>query len=440
MSKIRSRVTGGESRNKLASVPRYLVFNEHILSGYRVNFTVRDSLMSLFTLHNESINIWSHVFGFVLFLVLLIALCWRPPIMDVELGNRNGTSAVGGPIIEPTEGAAHGLGRNPVKVATGAYDQDVAAVFREPILRLQRARAQLGKALHVEEVKDLLRKILADVANNVFSAENRRVNLRLSREKIRQSIGYLQAKLKRKNVGKALHIEEVKGRLLELETQLRAIVANNFKVEYWPIYLYLVGAMFCMLSSSMAHTFSITSPKANMWWWRIDYVGIAVMISTSYCPVVYYVFLQETTWRNFYLAVILAAGALVAGVSLLERFQEDSYRVYRAYLFVAYGFFAVIPLFHALTLDLGSPLDSQSFNNIVMYEVLMGVLYLGGALVYATQFPEFMFPGKFDLFFNSHQVFHIAIVLAAYTHYMAVMQAIEWRYGPPAEISASITV
>ena len=84
-----------------------------------------------------------------------------------------------------------------------------------------------------------------------------------------------------------------------------------------------------------------------MWWWRIDYVGIAVMISTSFCPVVYYVFLNEVVWRNFYLVLILALGSLVATVSLMERFQRDDYRFYRAFLFIAFGMFSIIPLIHA---------------------------------------------------------------------------------------------
>ena len=38
------------------------------------------------------------------------------------------------------------------------------------------------------------------------------------------------------------------------------------------------------------------------------------------------------------------------------------------------------------------------------YMVLMGVLYLTGALIYTTRMPERFFPGKFDIWFQSHQV------------------------------------
>ena len=37
----------------------------------------------------------------------------------------------------------------------------------------------------------------------------------------------------------------------------------------------------------------------------------------------------------------------------------------------------------------------------------------GGALVYATRIPERWKPGAFDLMFHSHQLFHVAIIIAA---------------------------
>ena len=41
--------------------------------------------------------------------------------------------------------------------------------------------------------------------------------------------------------------------------------------------------------------------------------------------------------------------------------------------------------------------------------------------------PERWFPGKFDLFFNSHQIWHICVVLAALIHWRSCMMMLEWR-------------
>lgn len=43
----------------------------------------------------------------------------------------------------------------------------------------------------------------------------------------------------------------------------------------------------------------------------------------------------------------------------------------------------------------------------------------GGAVIYAMRFPECLKPGHFDYLFNSHQLFHLAVVIAAVFHYRA---------------------
>ena len=46
--------------------------NEFIISGYRIRFnTTRKIIKSLFMLHNESVNVWSHLFGVTLFICLI---------------------------------------------------------------------------------------------------------------------------------------------------------------------------------------------------------------------------------------------------------------------------------------------------------------------------------------------------------------------------------
>ena len=45
----------------------------------------------------------------------------------------------------------------------------------------------------------------------------------------------------------------------------------------------------------------------------------------------------------------------------------------------------------------------------------MGSMYLLGTLVYTTHFPESAWPQRFDLFFSSHQWWHVFVVLAAIT-------------------------
>ena len=54
--------------------PQYALA-ECVVTGYRINYN--DSyaaLRSLFQLHNETVNIWSHLLGAILFAMLLVGL------------------------------------------------------------------------------------------------------------------------------------------------------------------------------------------------------------------------------------------------------------------------------------------------------------------------------------------------------------------------------
>lgn len=51
---------------------------EGVLSGYRLrNLTVTESLQSLFRWHNETLNVWTHLVGFFLFVCLLVYTATR---------------------------------------------------------------------------------------------------------------------------------------------------------------------------------------------------------------------------------------------------------------------------------------------------------------------------------------------------------------------------
>ena len=54
---------------------------------------------------------------------------------------------------------------------------------------------------------------------------------------------------------------------------------------------------------------------------------------------------------------------------------------------------------------------------------LMGVLNVTGASVYAFQVPERSWPCRFDFVGASHQIFHVAVLLAGVAHYQGLLRA-----------------
>ena len=57
----------------IKKAPHFIVDNEYIQRGYRINFNSKRRICkSLFMCHNETVNVWSHLIGVGCFLGLLI--------------------------------------------------------------------------------------------------------------------------------------------------------------------------------------------------------------------------------------------------------------------------------------------------------------------------------------------------------------------------------
>ena len=52
--------------------PEFMVVNKFIHRGYRINFDSYCKLIkSLFMIHNETVNVWTHLFGMIIFVYLI---------------------------------------------------------------------------------------------------------------------------------------------------------------------------------------------------------------------------------------------------------------------------------------------------------------------------------------------------------------------------------
>ncbi|KAG0169363.1 hypothetical protein DFQ30_003710 [Apophysomyces sp. BC1015] len=71
-AKKAATVLGAQRLLHIHELPIEWQENEYVLSGYRFYQNSRDCLKSIFMLHNETINIWSHLLGFIFFAGLSI--------------------------------------------------------------------------------------------------------------------------------------------------------------------------------------------------------------------------------------------------------------------------------------------------------------------------------------------------------------------------------
>ncbi|KAI3969184.1 hypothetical protein MKW92_022840 [Papaver armeniacum] len=303
-------------------LPDYMKDNEYILDHYRANWPIKVAFYSLFRWHNETLNIWTHLIGFFVFVGLTATnLIEIPEVADL-LGKFTSWSL---PMATPGGNASH-------------------------------------------DSKDFFYRTTASV-------------------------------------------------------DLGQMSPSELPVAQWPFFVFLAGSMFCLLTSSICHLFCCHSHRLNLLLLRLDYVGIAVMIVTSFFPPMYYIFQCQPQWQWIYLGGITTMGVFTIINLLTPAFSTSKYRVYRALLFCAMGFSGIIPAIHALILNWNEPRRVAT----VTYESIMALSYATGTLFYVTRIPERWKPGWFDLAGHSHQIFHVFVIMGALSHYYAALVFIDWR-------------
>lgn len=137
----------------------------------------------------------------------------------------------------------------------------------------------------------------------------------------------------------------------------------------------------------------------------------------------YYGFYCTMAYAYSYITLSLLLNGVALVVVLWP--QEDSHatRLLRVASFVVAGVSGLVPILHMVV--------RYGLGDEIMiwfpWTLAQGLLYLGGSWFYASRFPESRFPGRFDIWFSSHQIWHYCVLLAALLHYVGVMELFLWR-------------
>jgi len=190
----------------------------------------------------------------------------------------------------------------------------------------------------------------------------------------------------------------------------KGLQMNLMEEEYQPLLCLLVTSLIYPLGSIIAHTFNCISVKSLHIGFMFDYYGITLYAFGAAIGNKAYAFPLE--WRGGLWDRYFLLGSLVTCVIAMILSCESRMRPFDvvAKLTRATGF--LIPYAYGMSPCLYRAYTVDTTATIYyIYHVYSGIATVS---FYLSHFPESLFPGRFDIYFHSHQVFHVTIAMGTW--------------------------
>ena len=383
-------------------LPDFYKDNEYIKKGYVLDCdSIIKALKCLFFLHNESVNIWSHLIGAIFF----ICLIWYTAIFITNYKTQFYSVKNRIKQIESMKKSIPILSDNIIKSFIKYFK-----VFNFEFNNLSLKKAYKGS---FPSLNDTLEKM----SNHI---DNLTLSLQCFMESLTNKFTEFREKL--------LDLMELEHIAFEREEDIDTYINRSpKKLRRWPLFIFLVSAILCLSFSALYHLIGGVSKVYHEILSRFDYGGISLLVTGSCFPPYYYFFYCHPKYSIFYLIFISSFGITTFCLSLTKSFNSPKMRGFRGKLFLIFGLSAGIPIIHLAIV--GDQLPGNSSDIRLLFWYLGGITYVLGGIIYITRFPERKYPGKFDYFGSSHQLFHIAVVIAAIFHYLGSLDAYYFRFN-----------
>lgn len=195
--------------------------------------------------------------------------------------------------------------------------------------------------------------------------------------------------------------------------------------DYLVFSVFQLGSLVMLGGSSVYHTLSAHHcEQVHNIALAFDYFGITAMIVGSFYPPVFYFFSCSNMARAAYLVAITLLGILGLMGPFFTFFNAQKFYWPRMILYSSLTSVGILPTIHMFV---GLPTNEQT---VPLYEgmFLMLATYCVGMVIYVLKIPERWYPGHFDVWLHSHQLWHLFVLGAAVVHYFTCIGAFQmWR-------------
>ena len=396
---------------------KFMQDNEYIKEGYILNCnTFKRTLRSLLMIHNETVNVWSHLFGAIFFFFLI----WYTTVfitnLQTQVSNiRSDASLVANKARE--------------------FKEESSDIMKNVYTSMKEIEYNFKNFYNAEKEEETTVYIRAFNEINYIYGELKNYSLPVmvsAYKKIKEYYTYF--------MDAVTSVKEEIIDLIKLDTSLTQEYETHLDTNYhlnleerkkkelarWPLYIIIFSAIFCLSFSAIFHLFGVINEKYFNILNRFDYGGISLLISGSCFPPYYYFFYYSTLFKYLYLILISVFGVGTFLYSLTDDFNKPKRRALRGTLFLIFGLCSGVPIMHMAFF--GDYIEGYGNDIILLNWYLGGISYIIGALFYILRFPEKKFPGKFDYFGASHQIFHVLVFFGALFHFIGSLEAYNYRF------------
>ena len=397
ISKIKNEIIVG----KYSEAPDYLKDNEYIKEGYLINCNSFDKVFrSILVCSNETINIWSHLIGCIISILLIIFITFF-----IKAGK--------------------------IKEISQTEYEDMKLKLNEIINPLINDLNKTGKEnnnyINISQVLNKIKTNSENLIDNYGSKSKFISNVEHFVESNENLMGQIS---ELSNNSEILEIIIKKWEICynKITNYINKYIINNIKGEdigRWPLYIMLISAFICFGFSTSFHWFSIYSKELYSFLCRLDYAGITLLIPGSCYPPYFYFYYCEKVIGAIYLTIISTFSFIVFVCTLYPGFHGPNFRRLRGSLFLILGVSTSIPILHLAFF--GKYVKGFEEKPYLIFWYIGGIVYVLGGLFFVTRIPEKYIPNKFDYCFYSHNNLHICVLLAFIFHFLGAMDSFYYR-------------
>ena len=182
-------------------------------------------------------------------------------------------------------------------------------------------------------------------------------------------------------------------------------ILNDF--EMFILFLLMISFLFMLSLSWYYHVGRCIYPKLHDYYLCMDFFGVVLMFLSSYISLIFIGFECYYIWQIFYCIITCIIIFIIFVPTLCLFPHKTSFVSKLCILGISGGISTIILPLHAFYLN------PNMYDYFLYHGISFFIIYFIGFTVFIKRIPESLNPGKFDIYFNSHQIWHLCIVSAS---------------------------